>query len=698
MILNVEDKNGIIHNVQIYNCNTLPIQDILRGVTTSRKRSDEYYNIAATFDIETTSICKESINSSGIKTYKESYGFMYHWQFCLGTYVAFGRTWEEFNILARRLQSHTYIAHRKFVVFCHFLGFEFQFMQKFLEVTATFSRKARNPLTVRTPGIEYRCSFYLTNMSLDRWTSNTKSCTFSKKPRASYDYEKIRTPETKMEQGELEYCYCDVRGPAQCITEMLEEDTIASLPLTSTGFVRREFREAVLKNPENAKLVKKTQLNEQSYTLAKKVIRGGNTHASVLHSNIIHDEIDSFDIKSSYPACMLLDKVPVTRFIKVTPSKEKFARWVDSKACMFTFICEDIAIKELHKIPYIDRGHCRNIVKGRFDNGRILSAHRLEMSVTDVDWKIIKSQYKMERCVISEMWIADYGMLPIEFREHLLYYFRQKCELEYKLDELKKRGLEHSEEYINIKYLYNKFKNKINAAYGMMVTDIASPEIVYNDGEWIEEEVNIQSALKRYYSNSNSFLSYQQGVWIVANARRRLQVGLDSVGIGTIYLDTDSIKSFKGYRDVIENINASIRHELETNELDLVVSIGDMKYYIGTWAYEETYDRFKTMGAKKYCYEKNGNAYITVSGINKELGTKELNEYHGGIEGFKEGTIFSRAGHTTHVYNDSDIHTITIDGVNILTASSISVFPSTYKLDITDEYSILLNAIDLNRD
>lgn len=683
MELEVTDSKGIKHVVPIYTWKTLPIAEELKKVNIVTKRETQYYNIPCTFDIETTSIKVESDNHGKIQL-KDSYGFMYHWQFCIGESVCFGRTWDEFKELVTRLQSYTYSYRQNFIVYCHFLGFEFQFFQNFVEVEGTFSRQKRMPIVVRTPAIEWRCSYYLTNMSLDKWSKNTEGCTFGKKAKASYDYTKIRTPTTPMTQEELEYCYCDVRAPAQCLYTMLKEDTIATIPLTSTGYVRREFRRAMKTNDANYTLMQKTKLSVEQYELAKKAVRGGNTHASVLYSNKLLEELESYDIKSSYPACMLLDPVPITRFIKVTPSREKFDRWIESKACLFTFVVENIRIKALHNIPYIDRAHCRLLKKGRYDNGRVLSAERLEMSVTDVDWKIIRRMYDYDRIVIREMHIADYGLLPIEFREHLLYYFTEKCKLEYRISKLPKG----CEERINLEYMYAKFKNRINAAYGMMVTDIASPEIMYEDGGWSEIEPDVKSSLDRYYKSGNSFLAYQWGVWTVANARSRLQVMLDKVGIDTVYLDTDSVKCFKGHEHEFAEVSKQVIKQLREN--NLVVKVEEKEYFIGIWEQEEPYDKFITMGAKKYCCEQDGVAHITIAGLNKQLGTEELNSHLGGIYGFKKGIVFNQSGHTTHFYNDRPSHHIIVEGCRILTGSNVAVVPTTYRLGITGEYEELL--------
>ena len=99
--------------------------------------------------------------------------------------------------------------------------------------------------------------------------------------------------------------------------------------------------------------------------------------------------------------------------------------------------------------------------------------------------------------------------------------------------------------------------------------------------------------------------------------------------------------------------------------------------------------RFSTMGAKKYCYEDmNGKLHITISGVAKEKGAEEL----GVIENFHEGFIFYEAGGLNSYYNDfPDVSSVEIEGHEIPIISNIALYPSTYELGLSEDYSRLLN-------
>jgi hypothetical protein len=51
-----------------------------------KQKIKSYYEEFATFDIETTSYVIDD---------KHKFGFMYHWQMCVGGIVITGRTWQE---------------------------------------------------------------------------------------------------------------------------------------------------------------------------------------------------------------------------------------------------------------------------------------------------------------------------------------------------------------------------------------------------------------------------------------------------------------------------------------------------------------------------------------------------------------------------------------------------------------------------
>lgn len=679
----IDKKNGIYSiskelAYDIYDFDYLiPVETEL-VVKREQGKSVEYYNIPCAFDIETTTIGKM--------------GFMYHWQFCLFDRVVFGRTWEEFMYFFKKLiQVNEISSQKRLVIYVHALDFEFTFMYHFLKIAKCFFKDKHKPLYVLDGrGLEFRCSYFLSNMSLAKFCESSKGCVHYKLSGDDYDYKKIRYPDTPMDEViELPYCYNDVRGLSECINAALEEDTIVSIPLTSTGYVRRDVKKALKGNKSNFYQFKKLKLNADLYYMCHEAVRGGNCHASRWFSGLKvgtkTNPVYSFDIKSSYLARALLSYYPVGVFTWIVPrNKDEAYQYMDRYCCLmyveFYYLnCPDTVV-----MPYIPLSKCKDISKDvKCDNGRVLSASLLSMYITEIDFKIIKDTYEFVGFKIHDFYVSKKGLLPVELREVVLDYFYGKCTLE-DVDE----------------YLYIKSKNKLNGIYGMMIAALVHSIITFDDGIWTREDPDLDEALDKYYNNYNNILTYQHGLYMVTAARYELQVMLDRVGEYAIYCDTDSIK-FLGKHNIEKFIerNKEIMEDIECVDIKPIVDYKGKRYIMGNWEREDDMYGFKTLGAKKYCYNlvKDGSFHVTVSGMNKKLGIKAV----GNADNFFIGKTYSNVGRTVSYYNYCAPHTERINGHEFLTASNIGVVDTTYTLGVTNEYYELIldnieNGVDIN--
>lgn len=610
-----------------------------------------------------------------------------------------GRTWEEFQEFLERLADGLQLhSTKRLAIYVHYLAFEFQFMRNFLDIENVFARKKRVPLKVSANNsYEFRCSYFLSNMSLEKFIKNTPNAKFYKQSGEDFDYKKVRLPNTKLTEEELGYCYCDVRGLSEAIQYLLTEDTIASLPMTSTGFLRRDVRKAVLSNEKNKEEIDRCKLTPKLYVLCKTAARGGNTHANAIYSNIILEDISSKDRKSSYPAEMVVDNYPVTAFRNVRPSKQNFDTLVENKAVLMDITLYNVHLKKIAVMPYLPLAKLTRIVKPICDNGRIVSAVELSLVCTDVDWKIIRNQYYFDDIEIKEIWFAEYGKLNNEFRNLLMEYFYQK-EL---LNPDKNPNAD--------KYIYAKFKNKINAFFGMMLTDVCNPEIIYdpfNEIPWDKGDINLEYMLDKHYKSRNTFLTYQHGIWVTANARRRLQEPLDLVDEDAVYVDTDSVKYVGNHEEDFRKINDAWLADCENNDIKPYVDVYGKRIYLGTWENDGEYSEFTTMGAKKYAYIEKGDdslaLHITVAGLSKDKGAKFLvkeakRKGKQPIELFKKGTVVPKgsSGRTVAYYNDLiEPIIITINGTKITVGSNIAVVDAEYTFGISDDYFDYLCSLD----
>ena len=117
---------------------------------------------------------------------------------------------------------------------------------------------------------------------------------------------------------------------------------------------------------------------------------------------------------------------------------------------------------------------------------------------------------------------------------------------------------------------------------------------------------------------------------------------------------------------------------------------------MGIYEVEHDYDKFITLGAKKYAYEIDGKTYVTCAGVNKKLGAQEL-ALAGGVEAFKDGMVFREAGGTESLYNDNVNFWIQREGHDLHITDNVVIRPSEYTLGLTEEYKMLLHRAELMR-
>lgn len=625
-----------------------------------------YKDVVTAFDIETTRI--KSIEQS----------IMYVWQWQIGLDVTIiGRTWAEFCSFAKRF-IHDFKEGEYVVVYVHNLSHEFQFLRGIynFEESEVFCLERRKILKCTMYGhIEFRCSYLHSNMSLDMYTS--KMGVPHGKMTGAFDYNKERWPYTPLDRTEILYCVNDVRGLVEAIMiEMAHDgDNLYTIPLTSTGYVRRDTKSAVRK--EGRSLAVQIFPDIDVYTLLREAFRGGNTHANRFFVNKTISNVKSFDRSSSYPDVLCNCKYPITEFLpepEANIDRVNTLIMLRNKAVIFRLAMCNVRLKnEYWGCPYISKDKCRNIAQCIIDNGRVLSAKYLELTVTDIDWKIIQDEYLFDDPVVWDLYSARYGYLPRSIIKTNIEYYKLKTEL---------KNVEGSE------LLYLKSKNKLNSIYGMMAQNPVREQVVFRYNDYVvDTSKTVDEQLLK--AGKNAFLAYQWGVWCTAWARYRLEEGIKLVGDGFIYCDTDSVK-FIGNADFTTYNKDRIEDSKKTGAFAY-----DPKgkiYYMGVYELDGVYEKFRTMGAKKYCYVDNdGKLCATIAGVSKRDGGPEL-ERAGGIDAFREGFTFHDAGGTESVYNDNpDIVFTMPNGEQIEITANVLIRDSTYTLGISAEYARLLD-------
>ena len=605
---------------------------------------------------------------------------MYVWQMQLEQYTVMGRTWEEFLTFLTELSTKA--GKRTLVMWVHNLSFEFQFLQgiyqfKKEDVFAVQSRKILK--CIMFGNIEFRCSYLQTNISLDAFTRKM-GCEV-RKLTGTFDYKKIRYPDTPLDETEIAYCVNDVRSLVEALKiEMAaDQDTLATIPLTSTGYVRRQAKRTMQTMYGFHYWIRDQLPGFDLYTVLREAFRGGNTHASRFYAGQILQNVHSIDRSSSYPDVLVNCKFPVSKFrYRAGMTLDKLQREIriSHKAAVFRIGFKNLRlIDEFYPCPYLSRDKCRNLEHCLCDNGRVLTADNLETTLTDIDLAIVESQYTWDYAITWDVYTARYGYLPRPFRDLVNYYYKQKTQL---------KGVSGQEIY------YDKFKAMVNSLYGMCAQDPVKDSIVYDsDLDELYTLAGSDPADLLQKSNRKAFLSYSVGVWCTAHARRELQEMIDLAGLQFIYADTDSVK-YIGELDYSE-YNDRIRARSISNDAFADDPKGH-RHYMGVYEKDAEYEQFVTLGAKKYAYVINGKTHVTCAGVNKKKGGEEL-EKAGGLAAFKPGFTFYEAGGTEALYNDhTNMYTVSDQGMKIHVTPNVVIKESTYTLGIAGEYKRILHS------
>lgn len=618
--------------------------------TKSRKKV-KYIDLIGAFDIETTNIDK----------YKQA--VMYIWQFQLGPqWTVIGRTWPEFVAFINKLQEYV-PEETYFVIYVHNLSFEFQFIKSVLPIDEVFAMDDRKILRVRSGKLEFRCSYIHSNMSLDRFL---KAMDVKDKKVKGFDYSKKRYPWTRLSDAEIKYCINDVRGLVQAIQIEMDRDgdDLYTIPMTSTGYSRRLAKVAL---GGYRRYIKGMLPDLDCFQALRRAFRGGDTHANRYNANLIIDSarvgsINSWDISSSYPAVMLTERFPrklIRQDVKLFESEYKHG-----KACLIHIYMENVRLHDKRfGSPYIPKAKCESLAGAVLDNGRVLSADHMDMFITEIDFEILAEEYDFDYSIL-ELWTGTKSKLPDKFRDLLLQTYVEKTQL---------KGQDA--------YMYTKKKNLFNSYYGMTVQNPCKPNYEFVDGMMKLKDESLEDLIDKYHKSG--WLPYQWGVWVTAYARQKLHKGLHIIDPDDfIYSDTDSIKCIGDYSRQFAELNEHYKYD----ELSAVDPAGK-RHYIGIFEYEESYKRFKTMGAKKYAYEdQDGQLHITISGVNKRLGAAELQT----LDNFKEGFIFRSGGGLAAMYNDfPEVSEVRVQGHKLPITSNVALFPSTYTLGMAADYKKL---------
>lgn len=530
------------------------------------------------------------------------------------------------------------------------------------------------------PNIEFRCSYKLTGNSLAKIGASLGF------PKGDSEYRFI-LPEDNITAEEWAYCERDCDIVARYINDVAipEYKLLMNIPYTKTGRVRKAFAKHY--NATERKPLWDTLPPEDCYRALQDAFSGGLCLCNPMFTGRVITDVDSYDIKSSYPYVMLNERYPYTISRDYNPTVEMLRERFWIAKIRFHKIRSRYAWGWLSsaKMNAVD------VLTAECYNGKLLNAGWIERTITSVDYDMICKTYSFESIEVLEFYhMRNYDYLPSPYIETIKQFATSKHELSKivkKLDEEDPCFLEK-----NIEYMLAK--GDFNSIYGMAVQKLVQTEY------YLTEDYQYRENQPEYHQTDGHIKrNYIYGVFITAYARRNLLTAiLNNNPNLLLYTDTDSIKFVSGgsFNGSNKRVRKVYRQYPALRKL-------------GIFEHDAHYDKFVYWGAKKYGYEKHGKVYLTVAGL-PVFRVHPLQYYRTNpniveeltaIEQFRPPMVFidcklgSKYIYLDTSYDSDDGFAVLnfnqLDGVsdylrehNIHTRGGVGLYKVSYSLDVTD--------------
>lgn len=685
-----------------------PEQFVPQPTTTIKKGKRLYYSKAIYLDTETAHNHNE----------EQPKGWISSWCFAYEDDVVCGRKPSELLKCLDRIVKINNEPDAKHIIFVHNLSYDLVYLFKSLieQYGKEFDCLAIAPhkfITFTINAFEFRCTYKLSNKSLEKWSNdlNVKH----KKKVGTYDYDKIIYQDTPLSFQEWKYQIYDVLALKECVEKQNEiyGYNLATMPLTSTGYIRKDIRNESRKDKKNYDNFVKTALDERTNELCVREFSGGMTHGNRFlkaktiiflehyrgkcrkgiafkELSISHDTIYHFfyhyarhrDFRSHYPTQQRNYRCfPVSKFAWIYSKKDNIRmddifKTFDTKCSLIEITFKNLRVKKEITIPFAQyskfyqgrRVHTNFVT----DNGRILEMNGISTVVlTEYDLLIIKEQYTFQYR-IENVYQARKDFLPKFMINSVDKYFLGKSHYKNVVQELKEQGYkEDSDEIFNANMDLMKSKNGLNGIYGCTATAIVreeyKPPLIGEN--WRTQTKSAAEQLEAYYKNRNNFNRYQFGIYTTSLARYELYEYIKTIGYeNVIYCDTDSIfyHSSHAIEKRIEELNEKKHLQAIENKAFVTMENGKQIFYDVFEDEKEEIYQFRFLHSKCYAYKENGELHCTIAGVTQRSrdylndGITRVKEL-GNINQLKHGKVFEKCGGTSCKYVDSPC---TIEDIN----------------------------------
>ena len=210
---------------------------------------------------------------------------------------------------------------KRMVIYVHNLSYDIMYLAPYLEQgLPNFGEgvhgiipKSHQFITFSIGSFEFRCSYRLSGSSLEKWSKDMQ--VEHQKLVGWYDYSKVIYQDSELTESEQDYDKVDVLAMQECLDKIMAgyKDTLATIPYTKTGYIRRELRKSCRQDKDyRKKYFRNTEMDAELYKAMHEAYAGGYTHNNrFLRDKLVTGLIGHRDFKSHYPSQMTCYEFPV---------------------------------------------------------------------------------------------------------------------------------------------------------------------------------------------------------------------------------------------------------------------------------------------------------------------------------------------------------------------------------------------------
>lgn len=661
-----------------------------------KKTKKNYSKIVYGIDIETSTVFEldgilyyfDGVNYAQIRNKKikvprntvfdSEFSYMVSYCICCldftnGDYkkVSKGRTYEELDNELLRISETT---ENNIIIYAHNLSYENSFFinnLRFFENANLFALDSNKPVKVVCKNLEFRCSKVLLDKSIKTLGDEIGI------PKLSFDYNTVRTTQTRLSKQEWEYNFRDVEIMLKSIYKLILNNqyiqSVSDIPLTKTGVSRLNCKSNIeinplIKNTEKGK-IKSRRLYElcckncfygkarspEQYIFWVNLFRGGFVYSNPSTVSKVINDVVSFDFSSDYPFQMLYREYPENFYeIKQTKNKIKYFNEVVNSTTPEKLITKRMGDR------YIN---CKVIIRGlkaKYDfyplgvtsihsifnemkdgvvlNGKIKQCFKtVEIWLTHIDVMILTLFYDFQLINIPYLettlqikpshqyrinCVTVLGNLKKEYKKYnkLVSSITEKTvftEVEIPNKDVRNtlNKLDNPEEQIDyMNQIYLQCKGDLNSLYGDNAQHPIRDNVVYDSID--KEYKKEKGSWNKYETGNNSYThktSYIYGLYVPAYARA-------SILYFAYMFIVNGVKPLYIDTDSVKITKEGyfkIRGIIDNYNLMIKSEITD-KYGLdfGTLEYEGNYKKLVSLGSKCYLYLDNNNQiHATISGL-----------------------------------------------------------------------------------